>query len=77
MLTTTDKEYEQIGQTRGLDDHDLIHDLSRRLDCLWRYDQYIANRDGHPDFRDGHLDLQKFWNGAWSHELQSIHELNK
>ncbi len=76
MSTTTekatDKEYEHIGETRGMDDHDhdLVHDLSRRLDCLWRYDQYIANAEGQPD-------LQKFWNGAKSQEQQNINELKK
>jgi hypothetical protein len=31
---------------------DLLHDLSRRLDYLWRYDQYIANCDGETDLRE-------------------------
>ena len=53
---TTEKEYEHIGETRGCadHDHDLVHELSRRLDGVWRYDQYIANADGQAD-------LQKFW----------------
>lgn len=31
---------------------DLLHELSRRLDSLWRYDQYIANCDGQIELRD-------------------------
>ncbi len=36
-----------IGQTKGISnhDHDLIHELSVRLDAIWRYDQYIANAE--------------------------------
>ena len=39
---------EHIGETAGAKnhDHDLVHDLSRRLDAVWRYDQYIANAEG-------------------------------
>ena len=56
MSMTTEKEYEHIGETRGCadHDHDLVHELSRRLDSVWRYDQYIANADGRAD-------LQEFW----------------
>lgn len=72
MNTTADKEYAHLGETRGMadHDHDLIHDLSRRLDCLWRYDQYIANADGQPE-------LQAFWRDAKSQERQSIDQLKQ
>lgn len=72
MSPTTDKEYEHIGESRGCEDHDhdLVHDLSRRLDCLWRYDQYIANADGRPE-------LQEFWRAAKSQEQKSIDQLKK
>jgi hypothetical protein len=72
MSMTTDKEYEHLGETRGIEDHDhdLIHELSRRLDCLWRYDQYIANAGGRPD-------LQEFWRGAKSQDQRNIDQLKK
>ena len=31
---------------------DLLHDLSRRLDFAWRYDQYIANCNGETGLRE-------------------------
>ena len=48
MTLAAEKEFEHIGETCGCKDHDhdLIHDLSKRLDALWRYDQYIANAEG-------------------------------
>jgi hypothetical protein len=51
-------------------DHDLIHELSRRLDCLWRYDQYIANAGGRPE-------LQEFWRTSKSQEQKAIQQLKK
>jgi hypothetical protein len=70
MSMTADKEYEHFGETRGIEDHDhdLIHDLSRRLDCLSRYDQYVANAGGRPD-------LQDFWRGAKIQEQRNIDQL--
>lgn len=42
------KAEEHLGETKGIrnHDHDVIHELSRRLDGIWRYDQYIANAAG-------------------------------
>lgn len=36
MSKALDQEYAHLGETRGTKDHDhdLIHDLSGRLDCL-------------------------------------------
>jgi hypothetical protein len=50
MALAAVKELEHIGETRDCadHDHDLIHDLSKRLDALWRYDQDIANAEGKP-----------------------------
>src|SRR5256714_10595456 len=72
MSMTTDKEYEHLGESRGLEDHDhdLIHDLSRRLDCLWRYDQYISNANG----RD---DLQGYWRTGKAQEQANIQQLQR
>ena len=72
MSMLMEKEYEHLGETRGIEDHDhdLIHDLSRRLDCLWRYDQYLSNASGRPE-------LQEFWRGAKSQEQRTIDQLKK
>lgn len=72
MSMTTEKEYEHIGETRGCKDHDhdLVHELSRGLDGIWRYDQYIANAESHAD-------LQKFWREVKAQELANIEQLKK
>lgn len=64
------KEVEHIGETRGArdHDHDMIHELSRRLDALWRYDQYIANAKDHDDIR-------QFWEEVKSQEVQNVDRL--
>ena len=69
-LATFEKEVEHLGETRGArdHDHDMIHDLSRRLDMLWRYDQYIANAEGHAA-------LQSFWKRVRIQERENILEL--
>ena len=67
MPLAAEKELEHIGETSGCadHDHDLIHDLSKRLDALWRYDQYIANADGKPA-------LQHLWRNLKLQELDNI-----
>ena len=61
MSLAAEKELEHIGESAGCadHDHDLIHDLSKRLDALWRYDQYIANADGKPDLQDMWRDMKR------------------
>ena len=41
---TYQKEIAHLGESRGVEDHDhdMIHDLSRRLDALWRYDHILS-----------------------------------
>lgn len=67
MTLAAEEQLEHIGETSGCADHDrdLVHELSRRLDCLWRCDQFIANADGHPD-------LQTFWRDIKSQEKENI-----
>ena len=45
-----------VGETKAIanHDHDLVHELSKRIDGVWRYDQCIANADGKPE-------LQAMW----------------
>ena len=66
-LATFEKEVQHLGETRGAQDHDhdMIHDLSRRLDMLWRYDQYIANAEGFDS-------LQAFWKKVRTQERENI-----
>jgi hypothetical protein len=56
MTLAAEKELEHIGETKGCadHDHDLIHELSKKLDALWRYDQYVANAQDRPE-------VQSFW----------------
>jgi len=51
-------------------DHDMVHDLSKRLDAVWRYDQYIENADKFPE-------LQRFWEESMQMKIQTIERLNK
>lgn len=69
---TIDKEYEHIGETSGCKNHvhDLIHELSKRLDGVWRYDQYIANAEDQEN-------LQKFWQSVKAQEQDNICEIKK
>ena len=50
MTVAARKAYEHIGETKGCADyvHDLVHELSTKLDALWRCDQYIANAEAIP-----------------------------
>ena len=51
------QEFEaHVGETKAIanHDHDLVHELGKRIDGVWRYDQYIANADGKPE-------LQNMW----------------
>jgi hypothetical protein len=61
---------EHIGKTQGVEDHDhdLIQDLSKRLDGLWRYDQYIANANGKPK-------VQECWRHFKDQEQENIRTL--
>jgi hypothetical protein len=67
MTLAAEKELEHIGESCGCadHDHDLVHDLSKRLDALWRYDQYIANAEGKPE-------LQKLWRDLKKQETDNI-----
>jgi hypothetical protein len=69
-LEAYQKEVAHLGESRGVEDHDhdMIHDLSRRLDALWRYDQYIANAEGYEI-------VQAFWKKVKQQEKENIAEL--
>lgn len=62
--------YQHIGETCGCvnQDRDLIHELSRRLDSLWRCDQYLANAQGMADLED-------FWRSIKQQESENVQQL--
>lgn len=70
MTLAAEQELEHLGETCGCanHDHDLVHELSRRLDMLWRYDQYIANAESRKD-------VKQFWQGLKDQEQQNISQL--
>jgi hypothetical protein len=72
MTTAVENEYSHIGESRGCEDHvhDLIHELSRRLDALWRLDQYAANAEGHAF-------VQELWRNLKYQEQENIKELKR
>jgi hypothetical protein len=72
MTLAAERELTHLGETAGCSDHDhdLVHELSRRLDSLWRYDQYIANAE----WREG---LRQFWCDAKSMEQQAVQRLKE
>ena len=72
MTMIAEKEYELLGQTRGAEDHDydLIDELRRRLECVWRCDQHIANADGHPN-------AQNFWREIKRQDQENVKRLKQ
>ena len=72
MTMTAEKQMEHIGESRGSADHDrdLVHELDKRLDALWRYDQYIANADGKSE-------LQSLWRDIKKQELKNVDRLKQ
>jgi hypothetical protein len=60
MPLTAERQLEHIGATRAISDrgHDLIQVFSERIDCLWRYDQYIANAEGNAELQNLWRDLK-------------------
>lgn len=72
MTLSAEKEYQHIGESSGIadHDHDLVHELSKKLDSLWRYDQYIANAEGKSD-------LQALWRDFKSQCQKDVDRLKK
>jgi hypothetical protein len=67
-----EKELKHLGESQGIadHDHDLVHELSRRLDAVWRFDQYIANAENRPE-------LQKIWHEMKAQEFANIKQLKR
>lgn len=72
MTMVAEQQMEHIGETRGCadHDHDLVHELSKRLDALWRCDQYIANAAGHSE-------LERFWRDIKKQEEANISRMKE
>ena len=70
MYTTTRQNYENQNEEIENHAHDLIHELSLRLNCLRRYDQYIANASGQPE-------IQEFWRESKCRLQLSLDQLNE
>jgi hypothetical protein len=72
MTFAAEQELQHVGASRGMadHDHDLVHELSRRTDSLWRMDQYIANAD----WRDN---LRRFWEDLKQQEEQNIQRMKQ
>ncbi|PWT83065.1 MAG: hypothetical protein C5B58_07125 [Acidobacteria bacterium] len=72
MTLAAEKELKHIGESCGCadHDHDLVHELSKRLDALWRYDQYIANADGKTE-------LQDLWREFKRQEMTNIQRIKR
>ena len=68
----SEKNYGSIGKTQGMKnhDHDMVHELSERLDSLWRYDQYIENAAGNRS-------LENFWKKVKKQERANITSLKR
>ena len=64
--------WDHVGECCGCanHDHDLIHELSRRLDALWRYDQFIANAEGHDK-------IQTCWRDFKKQEVENVMRLKQ
>lgn len=72
MPLVAEEKMTHLGESCGAadHDHDLIHELSRRLDSLWRYDQYMANAEWRGDIR-------QFWCDVKQQELHNINRLKE
>ncbi len=70
MQFAAEREYRHIGETKGLADHDydLVQELNKRLESLWRYDQYIANAEQKPEH-------QEFWRGLKEQDHENVNRL--
>ncbi len=72
MTLAAERELEHLGETCGCadHDHDLVHELSRRLDMIWRYDQYIANAESRNE-------IKKLWCEMKAQEQENVTRIKK
>lgn len=74
MTLAAEKQMEHVGETQAIanHDHDLIHELSKRLDAVWRYDQYIANAQ-----EAGKPHLEQFWKQVKQQDKGNVDQLRQ
>ncbi len=65
MVAERDSAYFDKSKGTENHDHDLIHELGKRLDALLRYDQYIDNARGDAE-------LQDFWRSLKQQEQDNV-----
>lgn len=72
MTLAAEKELQHMGESRGCENHDydLVQELSRRLEFLWRVDQFIANAEGNSK-------LQKFWRDMKQKDFDNCQQLKQ
>lgn len=72
MANTANQSEQHIGATKGVSNHvhDLIHDLSIRLDAVWRYDQNMANAD-----KAGNKEASQLWADLQQTDLKNIDKI--
>jgi hypothetical protein len=72
MSMVAGRGMEPVGKARGADDHghDMIDELSKRLDAWWRYDPKAANAE-----KDSHS--QEFWRGLKTREQENLKRLKE
>lgn len=70
--STIERCTKHVGETAGLPnrERDLIHELSRRLDFLWRCDQYRANAEGDDE-------ITGFWEDVKRQEEKNVERLRE
>lgn len=70
MTLAAEHQMEHIGETCGCADHDydLVLELGKRLQAVWRFDQYIANAEDKPQ-------MQKFWRELKKQEQENIRRI--
>lgn len=68
----THQSMEHLGDTRASANHDrdLVHELSKRLDSVWRYDQFIANAEGKEE-------LQELWQDLKDQDTANVERLKR
>lgn len=69
-MTIAEQTTKHIGESKGAadHDHDMIHELSKRLDAVWRYDQYISNAGDDEE-------LKELWSDFRTEEQKNVTRL--
>lgn len=72
MANSAQQAEQHIGETKGVSNcvHDLIHDLSIRLDAVWRYDQNKANAE-----KAGNKEASQLWADMKQADMKNIERI--